>query len=87
MMHQVMRSSTPPLDYLAPATRELMRMIPAWRSQGLPVAFSVDAGPNVHCICPEEAAAEVERRLQNLPAVRQILTARPGFGARVVAAA
>jgi diphosphomevalonate decarboxylase len=86
MMHQVMRSSTPPLDYLAPATRELMRMIPAWRAQGLPVAFSVDAGPNVHCICPEEAAAEVERRLQELPAVRRILTARPGFGARVVAA-
>jgi diphosphomevalonate decarboxylase len=62
-----------------------MRAIPAWRAGGLPVAFTIDAGPNVHCICPEESAAEVERRLRENPAVRRILSARPGYGAKVVA--
>jgi diphosphomevalonate decarboxylase len=85
MMHQVMRSSSPPLEYLAEPTRELMRIVPKWRAEGLSVAFSVDAGPNVHCICREESAAEVERRLRENPAVRRILSARPGSGARVVA--
>jgi diphosphomevalonate decarboxylase len=85
MMHQVMRSSTPPLDYLADATRELMRIIPQWRAGGLSAAFTLDAGPNVHCICLEESAPEAERRLREHPAVRQILTGRPGLGARVVA--
>jgi diphosphomevalonate decarboxylase len=84
LMHEVMRTSTPALDYLAPATEELMRSIPAWRAQGLPVAFSIDAGPNVHCLCPLESAAEVERRLGENPAVGRILSARPGGGARVV---
>jgi diphosphomevalonate decarboxylase len=83
-MHEVMRTSSPALNYLAPATEELMRAIPAWRTEGLPVAYTIDAGPNVHCLCPEESAAEVERRLRDNPAVRRILVARPGGGTRVV---
>ncbi|MBN2084875.1 MAG: diphosphomevalonate decarboxylase [Anaerolineales bacterium] len=83
-MHEVMRTSTPPLNYLLPATEELMRAIPDWRAHGLPAAFSIDAGPNVHCLCPEESAAEVERRLRENTAVRQILRARPGGGARIL---
>ena len=55
-MHEVMRTSTPALNYLAPATEELMRLIPAWRAGGLPVAYTIDAGPNVHCLCPAESA-------------------------------
>jgi diphosphomevalonate decarboxylase len=83
-MHAVMRTSTPALNYLAPATEELMRAIPAWRMEGLPVAYTIDAGPNVHCLCPEDSAAEVERRLREIPAVERVLTARPGGGARVI---
>ncbi len=83
-MHEVMRTSTPALNYLLPASEELMRMIPGWRAEGLPVAFTIDAGPNVHCLCLEESAVEVERRLRKNPAVQRILVARPGGGARVV---
>ncbi len=83
-MHAVMRTSTPALNYFAPATEELMRAIPAWRTEGLPVAYTIDAGPNVHCLCPEDSAAEVERRLREIPAVERVLTARPGGGARVI---
>jgi diphosphomevalonate decarboxylase len=83
-MHDVMRTSTPALNYLLPATEELMRAIPAWRVGGLPVAYTIDAGPNVHCLCPAESAAEVERRLRENPAVQRILVARPGGGARMI---
>jgi diphosphomevalonate decarboxylase len=85
LMHEVMRTSTPSLNYWKPATLDLMRSIPEWRAGGLPVAFTIDAGPNVHCLCPEESSSEVERRLRENPAVRQVLRARPGLGARVVA--
>jgi diphosphomevalonate decarboxylase len=84
LMHEVMRTSTPALNYLVPATEKFMRWIPAWRAQGLPVAFTIDAGPNVHCLCPMESAAEVERRLREIPAVERVLVAQPGGGARVV---
>jgi diphosphomevalonate decarboxylase len=84
LMHEVMETSTPPLRYILPATRELMRSIPEWRAGGLPVAYTIDAGPNVHCLCPEDSSAEVERRLRANPAVLRILRARPGQGARVL---
>jgi diphosphomevalonate decarboxylase len=84
LMHAVMMTSRPPLIYWETATLELMRFIPQWRAEGVPVAYTIDAGPNVHCLCPEESAAEVERRLRAIPAVHQVLRVRPGPGAKVV---
>ena len=84
LVHAVMMTSRPSLTYWEPETLELMRLIPEWRAGGLPVAYTVDAGPNVHCLSLEESAEEVERRLRELPAVRHILRARPGPGAKVV---
>jgi diphosphomevalonate decarboxylase len=85
LMHAVMMTSTPALIYLAPETLNLMAEIPRWRSDGLPVAYSIDAGPNVHCLCPQESAGEVEKRLLGIPGIRRILKASPGSGARTVA--
>jgi diphosphomevalonate decarboxylase len=84
LMHAVMLTSKPALVYLAPETLLLMAEIPRWRAGGLPVAYSIDAGPNVHCLCPQESAAEVGKRLRGLPGIRRILKALPGEGARVV---
>ncbi len=86
LMHAVMLTSRPTLAYWEAATLDLMRIIPQWRAEGLAVAYSIDAGPNVHCLCPEEAAAEVERRLREIPAVGEILHARPGPGVKVIPA-
>ena len=84
LMHAVMMTSRPSLTYWDPETLELMRIIPEWRAGGLPTAFTIDAGPNVHCLSLEESAQEVERRLREIPAVSQILRARPGPGAKIV---
>ena len=84
MMHAVMLTSTPPLFYWAPATLRVMQAVRRWRKAGLPVAFTIDAGPNVHCLCPSEAADRVAARLRTIPGVAQVLRTGPGGPARLV---
>jgi diphosphomevalonate decarboxylase len=84
MMHAVMMTSQPPIFYWNAQTMMLIQEIPEWRKAGLAVAYTVDAGPNVHCICLPEAEAEVRLRLTNIPGVQQGLVARAGSGARLV---
>ena len=59
LMHAVMRSSQPPLDYLQPASEAIMAAVKQWRAAGLAACYSVDAGPKVHVICSAEDADEV----------------------------
>jgi diphosphomevalonate decarboxylase len=83
LMHAVMMTSTPPLLYWEPITIAIMKSVRRWRSDGLPVCFTIDAGPNVHCLCPAQAAPEVERRLHDNLDVKRILMAGPGGPARL----
>lgn len=87
LMHAVMLTSNPPLLYWEPITLAIIKSVRRWRSEGLSVCYTIDAGPNVHCLCPAEAAAEVERRLRHNLDVTRILTAAPGGPARLVEAA
>lgn len=80
-MHGVMMTSEPSLLYWQPGTLEVLHAARAWReAEGVPVYFTIDAGPNVHLICEADAAAEVERRVSALPAVQRVLTSGPGTG-------
>lgn len=83
-MHAVMMTSTPSLLYWTPLTLAVMQAVRAWRTNGLPVAFTVDAGPNVHCLCLAAAAAEVEQRLRAMPGVKNVLVSRAGGPARLL---
>lgn len=83
LMHAVMMTSHPPLLYWEPITVAIMKSVQRWRAEGLPVCFTIDAGPNVHCLCPTEAAPEVERRLRENLDVKRILVAGPGAAARL----
>ena len=56
----------------------------SWRGEGLPAAYTLDAGPNVHVICPAEAAPQVEARLRELPGVSDVLVSGPGGPARLL---
>jgi diphosphomevalonate decarboxylase len=84
LMHAVMMTSRPPLYYWRPATLAVMAAVREWRADGVPVCFTIDAGPNVHCICAPGAGDEVERRLRALPGVTDLLRAGPGWPARLV---
>ena len=81
MMHAVMQTSTPPLIYLDPASIDLMKKIEIWRHGGLQVCYTLDAGPNVHCICTRSSAPEVLNRLREITQVLHIYESRPSEGA------
>jgi diphosphomevalonate decarboxylase len=78
MMHAVMMTSSPALHYWTAASVEAMSAVRGWRHEGLPVCYTVDAGPNVHVLCPENALPEVRARLGTLPAVKNVLVAHTG---------
>lgn len=84
LMHAVMMTSDPPLFYWNPASIDLMKRVQSWRDEGLPVCYTLDAGPNVHVLCLSEALSEVKLRLQEISAVEQILVARPGGAASLL---
>lgn len=84
MMHAVMMTSTPPLMYWQAATLEIFHAVREWRAAGLPCAYTVDAGANVHVLCPREQAGAVEKNLRDLPGVRDVLVAQVGGAARIV---
>ena len=84
MMHAVMMTSTPALHYCKPASLEVMKSVRAWRADGIPACYTVDAGPNVHVICPESEAQNIERRLREISGVQNVLVAKAGDGAKVV---
>jgi len=83
LMHAVMMTSSPTLFYLEPASLEIMKAIPAWRQSGLPVCYTVDAGPNVHVLTQAEAATQVIERLVQFPSVKTVCRARAGGAARL----
>jgi len=83
-MHGVMMTSRPSLLYWLPATMTVLRAVRAWRQEGVEVFFTLDAGPNVHCLCEAGQADEVEQRLQRLPGVLEVLAGGPGGGVRLV---
>jgi diphosphomevalonate decarboxylase len=84
MMHAVMMTSSPPLLYWQAATVDVFHAVREWRAGGLAVAYTVDAGPNVHVLCPLEVQKEAESRLRSLLGVSDVLLAKVGGAARLV---
>lgn len=82
-LHVVAMTSRPPILYWAPATVRLMHAVQAWRREGLPVYFTLDAGPNVHLICEANHEAEVLARLAEVDEVQETLVNRPAKGAHL----
>jgi diphosphomevalonate decarboxylase len=84
IMHSVMMTSRPPLFYWEPASLEIMKQVAAWRAGGLPVCYTLDAGPNVHVITLAGNEDEVVQRLKAVAGVNRVLCSHPGSGARLV---
>jgi len=84
MMHSVMMTSTPALHYWNPASLQVMESVRQWRWDGLPVCYTVDAGANVHVLCLEKEAHNVDKQLREINGVKDILVARPGGAAKIV---
>jgi len=86
LMHAVMMTSKPPLFYWEPLSLAIMAAVRSWRrTDNLQVCYTLDAGPNVHCICAASDADAVARRLRALAGELDIMRSSAGGGAYVVA--
>jgi len=83
-MHSVMMTTRPPLMYWSPSTLAVLRRIGELRADGLPVFFTIDAGPQVKAVCPTEVADDVTAALDAVPGVLRTIAGELGYGARVV---
>jgi diphosphomevalonate decarboxylase len=83
MMHAVMMTSRPALFYWQEATLTVMQAVRAARAKGLPVCYTIDAGPNVHAITEAAEAEHTAELLRSIPGVREVRVARVGGPARL----
>lgn len=81
LMHAVMMTSQPPLFYWQPASLTVMENVRQRRQDGLQVCYTLDAGPNVHCLCTSAHSQQVEQSLRQLEGVIDVRTASVGDGA------
>ena len=84
-MHSIMWASRPPVVYWNAATLRCLETIRGLQADGIPVFFTMDAGPQVKAVCRPETAAEVAAALRATEGVRDIMTTGLGPGARLEA--
>jgi diphosphomevalonate decarboxylase len=79
-MHAAAMATNPPLLYWNGATIECVHRVRALRESGVPVFFTIDAGPQVKAVCTPEARGEVEAALAAMPGVVNVLVTGLGPG-------
>jgi diphosphomevalonate decarboxylase len=84
--HEVAGSWRSGVYYWAADTLELLIAVQRWRADGIPVYFTLDAGPTVHLMCPGEHRAQVMAAVEATQGQREwsILVSRPATGASIV---
>jgi len=83
-LHAIMLTSSPSLIYWSPQTISLMKLVKKARENGLPVYFTIDAGPNLHLICEKKDSDSVAGLIKNLDYIKQIIVNAPAKGARLI---
>jgi diphosphomevalonate decarboxylase len=81
-MHATALAADPPLCYLKPATLALIQALPHARRDGVPVFFTLDAGPNPVLLTEDRHVAAVTA-LALEQGAREVVLCEPGGDARV----
>ena len=81
-MHASALGANPPVLYFNGATLECIHRVKALAREGLPVFFTVDAGPQVKAVCLPEALDPVREALAAVGGVQRVLWGGLGEGAR-----
>ncbi|MAF83267.1 MAG: diphosphomevalonate decarboxylase [Gammaproteobacteria bacterium] len=82
-MHSVMMTTQPALLYWSPVTLACMYKVMSLRADGIPVFFTIDAGPQLKAVCLPDALATVTAALHDVPGVLRIIAGELGEGASV----
>ncbi len=83
-MHAVMMTQKPPIYYWNGTTMDIIRSVCDWRKQGIPVYFTIDAGPNVHLICEAKDEQIISKKAREIAGIEKIIVNKPARGARIV---
>ena len=80
-MHSVTWTSRPPIAYWNAATLSCMHAVRELRQSGVPVFFTIDAGPQVKAVCLSDAEKVVVNTLSSIPGVERTMISGLGTGA------
>ena len=80
-MHSVAMTTRPTLLYWNGATVECVRALQGLQQEGVPVFFTIDAGPQVKAVCEPSARQQVFEVLQAVPSVKEVILSGLGAGA------
>ena len=83
-MHAVMMTSTPALYYWIPETLRVILAVQNWRDEGVRCYFTIDAGPNVHVICPAEDADLIQKKLRRISEMNRVIVNAPAEGTKLL---
>ena len=80
-LHALMLSTRPALIYWNAATVAAMHAVRGLRADGLPVYFTIDAGPQLKALCLPSDAVAVATALAGVPGVHEVRMSTLGPGA------
>ncbi|HSD70241.1 MAG TPA: diphosphomevalonate decarboxylase [Woeseiaceae bacterium] len=80
-MHSLTWTSKPPVVYWNEVTMACIQVIRKLQADGVPVFFTIDAGPQLKAVCLPQAVPTVAASLEATPGVRRILQSGLGAGA------
>jgi diphosphomevalonate decarboxylase len=83
-LHAIMLTSWPPLIYWTERTVKLMKQVQKWRTEGIPVYFTINTGQDVHLLCEEQIAGKLQILVKALPYVKKTIVNYPSVGANVI---
>ena len=83
-MHGAAMAARPPLLYWNAATIACLEAVRALRRAGVPVFFTIDAGPQLKAVCAPGESAAVREALTDVPGVLDVLESGLGPGVEAV---
>lgn len=84
IMHAVMMTSNPPLMYWESTSITIMKTVKDWRTSGLPVCYTLDAGPNVHIITTQDYSEKLIANLTEIKGIKKILKSGVGGKTKLI---
>ena len=79
-MHATTLGANPPFTYWQDTTLNIMQTVQKMRETGIPVYFTIDAGPNVKVLYLPEHEELVEQTLKQTDGVTDVILSRAGGG-------
>lgn len=81
--HSMTLTSNPPVFYWLPQTVKIIHLTWQWRKEGLPVYFTIDAGPNVFLIIKKDYLEKLKTKLKESN-VQKYIVNYPAGGVRLI---